>query len=367
MYKKVKAWLTKRPRSQDGWHVSDLLYPRKAYFQRLDPKPMTDVQAGYFIAGHGHHHVVEAILKRNESKQPWGVLTYAAALVEGEGSFGATGSDNPTTYIAVANTKKSLVNWLKKKFGGSVLKDQRGAKNKAKFPDHPCFEWKLCGAEAGNFVRAIYPFLLAKRPQADIWLKLRDITDEGARGKAVPFATKKEKQRLLEQLRSSRFTDSDISDFAEKRTDDGEFRKHGILFSPDLRLPYPLEFKTSRREKAPDDSGEQLEKVYDGYLKQLTMYQALMDTERGALLVFYLSKVVAGMGRMKRPAFRFYNVYLSKLERSNIVKKAISGAKLLTEAVKKKNHKQLELCAKWMCRDCPWFKKCDPEHTDPKR
>jgi len=216
---KVKTWLTNRPRSTDKWHVSDLLYPRKAYWQKRDPQPISDKQAGYFIAGIGHHSVVEAIL-------------------------------GP------------------KKHG--------------------------------------------------------------------------------------------------ERADAGEFAKHGILFSPDLRLPYPLEFKTSRRGKAPDDTGERLEKAYDGYLKQLTMYQALMGTERGALLVFYLSRRT-GMRNMTEPAFRFYNVYMTKLERVRLVKKIIEGAKLLTAAVKKKNHKQLECCPTWMCRDCAWLKKCNPTKTAPKQ
>ena len=52
---KIKAHLERAPRSLDKWHVSDLLYPRKSYFQRIDPKPMTDLQAMYFLAGRAHH------------------------------------------------------------------------------------------------------------------------------------------------------------------------------------------------------------------------------------------------------------------------------------------------------------------------
>lgn len=58
---RVKGWLNRHPRS--GIHVSDLLYPRKTYWRRVDPKPMTDVEAGYFIAGQGHHFIVEAIIE----------------------------------------------------------------------------------------------------------------------------------------------------------------------------------------------------------------------------------------------------------------------------------------------------------------
>ncbi len=35
-------------------HVSDLLNPRWAYFQRVMPRPITDDELGYFIAGRGH-------------------------------------------------------------------------------------------------------------------------------------------------------------------------------------------------------------------------------------------------------------------------------------------------------------------------
>jgi len=59
---KVKTWLQAQPRNP-GIHVSDLLYPRKAYWKRIDPKPMTDAEAGYFIAGQGHHFILEAVIE----------------------------------------------------------------------------------------------------------------------------------------------------------------------------------------------------------------------------------------------------------------------------------------------------------------
>lgn len=66
VYDRVKAWLNRHPRN--GIHASDLLYPRKAYFQRKDPQPTTDTQAGYYIAGHGHHYIIEAIIDDTKSK-----------------------------------------------------------------------------------------------------------------------------------------------------------------------------------------------------------------------------------------------------------------------------------------------------------
>lgn len=205
VYEKVIAWLTRRPRSQDAWHVSDLQYPRKAYWGRIDPKPITQLQAGYFIAGIGHHNVVEAIL---------------------------------------------------------------GPRNNKKH-----------------------------------------------------------------------------------RADAGEFMKEGIYFSPDLRLPYPLEFKTSRAEFEPYD----LEKGYSGYLQQLKMYMALMNSTKGALLVFFL---VLKEGRRKKPAFRFYKVTCTKEELTKELVQIKALSKKLTAAVKAKDQKLVPACPKWMCGDCPWNKEC---------
>lgn len=49
-----------RPRS--GIHVSDLLFPRRAYFTKKHPEvKLTEREVGYFIAGRAHHEVIEAL------------------------------------------------------------------------------------------------------------------------------------------------------------------------------------------------------------------------------------------------------------------------------------------------------------------
>lgn len=210
----VKEYLLKMPRSADKLHVSDLLYPRKTYWKKIDPKPMTDHEAGYFVAGRAHHGVIEAM------------------------------------------------------FG----------------------------------------------PKAD-----------------------------------------------SKQADAGEFEKHGIYFSPDIRLPYPIEIKTSRANFAPNDN---YEKHFDGYLKQLGSYQALMDSEKGGLLVFYLSLMD---GKKRRPAFRFYKVLMDKQERTKKIKYLKALVVQLTRAITTKKWQGLELCPEWLCRDCQWFKQCKPWVKDRGR
>jgi len=59
----TKTWLQARPRAK-GVHVSDLLNPRKGFWKVVDPKPMTDAEAGYFVAGLGHHAVIEGIIAK---------------------------------------------------------------------------------------------------------------------------------------------------------------------------------------------------------------------------------------------------------------------------------------------------------------
>jgi hypothetical protein len=216
---KIKQYLSRAPRSLDKWHVSDLLYPRKSVFARLDPQPMTDLSAMYFIAGRAHHGILEACL---------------------------------------------------------------GPK-----------KWK-----------------------------------DG------------------------------------KRVDAGEYEKDGIYYSPDLRMPYPWEIKTSRKEYDPLPKNELRD--YEGYLKQLSQYQACMNDDRGGLLVFYLNMKERGV-KWKKPALRFYKVLMTAKERATKLKWMKGMSAKMSAAQKKKSVKDLPLCPSWMCRECPWYKSCKPWLMDEAR
>jgi CRISPR/Cas system-associated exonuclease Cas4 (RecB family) len=152
------------------------------------------------------------------------------------------------------------------------------------------------------------------------------------------------------------------------RTDSGEFIKHGIYFSPDLReevLDYPIEIKTSRAMYAPDDNGKNPKVAFEGYLKQLCAYMALMDKKLGMLMVLYLARKVNKW--QTKPAIRFYKVKMKPSERKAKVAELIGLAKKLTSAVKKKSPAGIPLCPAWLCRECPYFKECKPWKDDPKR
>jgi len=139
---RVKEHLNSQPRGE-GIHVSDLVHPRKAYWKRIDPRPMTDDEAGYFVAGRGHHEVIEAIIEGVDNKSPdtgqhvWEGIYYSPDLnmnypVEIKTSRAQLGPEDTgkdprqeydnylaqlTSYMAVENSEKGglIIFYLNKK------------------------------------------------------------------------------------------------------------------------------------------------------------------------------------------------------------------------------------------------------------
>jgi len=221
VFDQIKKYLAAKPRSDKGWHVSDLLYPRQTFWRKVKPLPTTDEQALYFSLGHGHHGILEAML---------------------------------------------------------------GPKK------------------------------------------------------------------------------------VDNRSDAGEFEKHGILFSPDMRFKEgPVEIETSRAMYIKADR-EDPAKVYEGYLKQLGSYNALMNMPNGKLLVLFLNAVKDGLEKwQKKPQLRLYKVAFEKPELKKITAWLLKRAKDLTAAVKKKKVDPLPLCPDWMCKGCGWFHQCKPWLVDKPR
>lgn len=63
---------------REGWHVSDLLYPRRAYWERKQPQPLSDLKTLYFLAGRGHHEIlqmVSAMPEYREVRVKWAGIT----------------------------------------------------------------------------------------------------------------------------------------------------------------------------------------------------------------------------------------------------------------------------------------------------
>jgi hypothetical protein len=45
-----------------GVHLSSLLNPRLTYFRKIDPRPLTDQEIGYFVGGRGHEDIISRLL-----------------------------------------------------------------------------------------------------------------------------------------------------------------------------------------------------------------------------------------------------------------------------------------------------------------
>jgi hypothetical protein len=57
VYDKLREYMAgQKQRDPANIHASDLVYPRKAYWQRVCPKPPTDDEVSYWLTGLSHHY-----------------------------------------------------------------------------------------------------------------------------------------------------------------------------------------------------------------------------------------------------------------------------------------------------------------------
>ena len=78
----TETWLLDEMRRSFGdgarpeMHLSDLLNPRKGYWARVSPKPVTDDEIVYFLAGRGHEDVFGRIsgLERGKPQRAFGIV-----------------------------------------------------------------------------------------------------------------------------------------------------------------------------------------------------------------------------------------------------------------------------------------------------
>jgi len=99
------------------------------------------------------------------------VLAYVAGIVDGEGYVGihrrTGGSRWGGITLEVAMTVEGVPRLLQRLFGGSVY--QRQDKRSDGYRK-PSWRWSVVNRQAEAVLRAIYPWLIVKRPNADICL-----------------------------------------------------------------------------------------------------------------------------------------------------------------------------------------------------
>ena len=100
-------------------------------------------------------------------------LAYIAGIVDGEGSIAISRArrGGHTTYfvsVSVSNTVHWLLEWLKFNFGGCIVQLKKPPQQKE------AWEWKLSRGPGMRFVKAILPYLLLKKAQADLAIKFQE-------------------------------------------------------------------------------------------------------------------------------------------------------------------------------------------------
>lgn len=111
---------------------------------------------------------------------------YTAGLVDGEGCICISKlkksprglSPYHHLQFSLENTDPFITYWLQERFGGSVRLD----KTKASQNHKPTYRWALKKVETLQFLRQLLPYLLIKRPQAELALQFYQQCDVRRRG-----------------------------------------------------------------------------------------------------------------------------------------------------------------------------------------
>lgn len=121
------------------------------------------------------------------------IIAYIAGIVDGEGCIrismrqpdGKTGKGHlrQPSYclrVKVANTDKSLIDWLQVIFTGSI-QECSSEQRRAKTGHSQAWEWKLDSNKGMEFLRMIEPFLRTKRNQAILAIEYQAYSNQYSR------------------------------------------------------------------------------------------------------------------------------------------------------------------------------------------
>jgi hypothetical protein len=109
-----------------------------------------------------------------------GQIAYLAGIIDGEGTLfiGNYGNKDKIrgtgffqTIISVTTTDECLIDWLYNNFGG--WKSEYTPKQRAKNCKGPVYSWKCTGDRLTHLCELMIPYLVIKKEQAMILLKMR--------------------------------------------------------------------------------------------------------------------------------------------------------------------------------------------------
>lgn len=107
-------------------------------------------------------------------------LAYMAGIIDGEGSIyignfscnPKTGTPYYQTNIEITNTDIGLIDWISEVFGGR--RTLYTAKQTPKNSRRAVHRWIISGEQMTQLCHALLPYLIIKKPQALIMIKMRE-------------------------------------------------------------------------------------------------------------------------------------------------------------------------------------------------
>lgn len=147
-------------------------------------------------------------------------LAYLAGIIDGEGCFfiglyrtKATKMIlNYHTYIKISNTEKELMDWIKEKAGSTNNQQER--KTRISKKERDIFNCQFTGQTLDDLLPKIYPYLIVKRRQCEIMMKMR--------------STFPKDSRLFKSTKTQEVHDMRYQCYLELRSINSRFRDHPV-------------------------------------------------------------------------------------------------------------------------------------------
>lgn len=127
--------------------------------------------------------------------------SYFAGIIDGEGNISITcyNYSKPRKYkrhrllLAVTNTDKKLIVWIKRNFGGSYYSYWN------KYPkSKEIHRWECCDKQAENIINDIFPYLIIKKNQAKLAIKFRETI--GINGKCIDDKIIRKRENMKKEM-----------------------------------------------------------------------------------------------------------------------------------------------------------------------
>lgn len=139
-------------------------------------------------------------------------LIRLAAFVDGEGSIvlGMQEGRARNLRIQLCNTDPRLILWAKEIFGGTVTKEEKSKKSSNW---RNIFRWHVTSKQAELLLKAIAPYLILKKEQAEVALAYR--LTIGKQWEKVPSETKLKRVELSDELSRLKRINHDINSLSD--------------------------------------------------------------------------------------------------------------------------------------------------------